>query len=161
MAIIFAPYPSPLPTPCVCVCKFHAHSSFVRLRLQRIHKQSTRKPKHWPRWWVQKQRPSWRSGSCGAHFNDATSTKAQEQKLGVAPYPTVMAQGRGSASDVVALGIALLCLLLLCEIGEAAVYTVGDSKGWTFNTVGWSKGKRFRAGDVLGELSWLIVFLYL
>ncbi|RWV86658.1 hypothetical protein GW17_00051417 [Ensete ventricosum] len=93
MAIIFAPYPSPLPTPCVCVCKFHAHSSFVRLRLQRIHKQSTRKPKHWPRWWVQKQRPSWRSGSCGAHFNDATSTKAQEQKLGVAPYPTGASPG--------------------------------------------------------------------
>ncbi|THU70287.1 hypothetical protein C4D60_Mb08t23420 [Musa balbisiana] len=60
-----------------------------------------------------------------------------------------MAQGRGSASHDVALGIALLCLLLLCEIGEAAVYTVGDSKGWTFNTVGWPKGKRFRAGDVL------------
>ncbi|CAL9109183.1 unnamed protein product [Musa acuminata var. zebrina] len=60
-----------------------------------------------------------------------------------------MAQGRGSASHVVAFGIALLCLLLLCEIGEAAVYTVGDTQGWTFNTVGWPKGKRFRAGDVL------------
>ncbi|WOL06591.1 basic blue protein [Canna indica] len=56
-------------------------------------------------------------------------------------------QGRGSARIV---GAALLvCLLLHCETAAAAVYTVGDSKGWTFNTVGWPRGKRFRAGDVL------------
>jgi len=34
---------------------------------------------------------------------------------------------------------------------HAATYTVGDSSGWTFNTDTWPKGKRFRAGDVLGK----------
>ncbi|KAG1334887.1 basic blue protein [Cocos nucifera] len=57
-----------------------------------------------------------------------------------------MAQGRGSA---VALGLALLCLLIHSEIAESATYTVGDSNGWTFNTDSWPRGKRFRAGDVL------------
>ncbi|CAL9178412.1 chemocyanin-like [Musa acuminata AAA Group] len=57
-----------------------------------------------------------------------------------------MAQGRGSA---VALGLALLCLLIHSEIADAATYVVGDSGGWTFNVVGWPSGKRFRPGDVL------------
>ncbi|XP_072973035.1 basic blue protein-like [Typha angustifolia] len=57
-----------------------------------------------------------------------------------------MAQGRGSA---VALGLALLCILVLSETAESAVYTVGGGSGWTFNTAGWPNGKRFRAGDVL------------
>ncbi|URE46628.1 Basic blue protein [Musa troglodytarum] len=57
-----------------------------------------------------------------------------------------MAQGRGSA---VALGLALLCLLIHSEIANAATYVVGDSGGWTFNVAGWPSGKRFRAGDVL------------
>nr|2CBP_A Chain A, CUCUMBER BASIC PROTEIN [Cucumis sativus] len=30
-----------------------------------------------------------------------------------------------------------------------AVYVVGGSGGWTFNTESWPKGKRFRAGDIL------------
>ncbi|XP_010916152.1 basic blue protein [Elaeis guineensis] len=57
-----------------------------------------------------------------------------------------MTQGRGSA---VALGLALLCLLIHSEIAESATYTVGDGNGWTFNTDTWPRGKRFRAGDVL------------
>ncbi|WOL11895.1 basic blue protein-like isoform X2 [Canna indica] len=58
-----------------------------------------------------------------------------------------MAQGRGSAMT---LGLALLlCLLIHAEIADAATYVVGDSRGWTFNTAGWTRGKRFRAGDVL------------
>jgi hypothetical protein len=59
-----------------------------------------------------------------------------------------MARGRGSAMVV---ATALLCMLLLhSEMAHAAVYTVGDAGGWTFNVVGWPKGKRFRAGDILG-----------
>ncbi|KAJ8475939.1 hypothetical protein OPV22_019666 [Ensete ventricosum] len=58
----------------------------------------------------------------------------------------VMAQGRGS---VVALGLALLCLLLHSEVAEAATYVVGGNSGWTFNVAGWPRGKSFRAGDVL------------
>ncbi|RRT43289.1 hypothetical protein B296_00003016 [Ensete ventricosum] len=57
-----------------------------------------------------------------------------------------MAQGRGS---VVALGLALLCLLLHSEVAEAATYVVGGNSGWTFNVAGWPRGKSFRAGDVL------------
>lgn len=68
----------------------------------------------------------------------------------------VMAQGRGSAAAggqaAVALGLVVLCLLLAhVQVAEAATYTVGDSGGWSFNMASWSRGKRFRAGDVLGE----------
>ena len=46
----------------------------------------------------------------------------------------------------------LLCLLLLhFELTQAATYTVGGTSGWTFNTAGWTKGKRFKAGDTLGK----------
>ncbi|CAL9762465.1 unnamed protein product [Musa acuminata subsp. burmannicoides] len=57
-----------------------------------------------------------------------------------------MAQGRGS---VVALGLALLCLLIHSEVAEAATYVVGGNSGWTFNVASWPRGKSFRAGDVL------------
>ncbi|CAD5177913.1 basic blue protein-like [Musa acuminata AAA Group] len=65
-----------------------------------------------------------------------------------------MAQGRGSAAAggqaAVALGLVVLCLLLAhVQVAEAATYTVGDSGGWSFNMASWSRGKRFRAGDVL------------
>ena len=59
-----------------------------------------------------------------------------------------MAQGRGS---VVALGLALLCLLIHSEVAEAATYVVGGNSGWTFNVASWPRGKSFRAGDVLGK----------
>lgn len=59
-------------------------------------------------------------------------------------------QGRGSAVMVCA--VVVLCLLLVhSEVAQAAVYSVGGSGGWTFNVSGWTKGKRFRAGDVLGK----------
>ncbi|KAG6475252.1 basic blue protein-like [Zingiber officinale] len=61
-----------------------------------------------------------------------------------------MAQGSGSASGATAaLGLALLLCLLLAHAADAATYTVGDSGGWTFNMASWTRGKRFRAGDVL------------
>ncbi|TKY60174.1 Basic blue protein [Spatholobus suberectus] len=53
---------------------------------------------------------------------------------------------RGSA--IVALTLSF-CLLLHFEMAHSATHTVGDTNGWTFNTVGWPKGKRFRAGDTL------------
>ncbi|GAB0108220.1 hypothetical protein JMUB6875_72310 [Nocardia sp. JMUB6875] len=34
-------------------------------------------------------------------------------------------------------------------VASAAVYTVGDQRGWTYNVAAWPKGKRFKAGDVL------------
>ncbi|KAG6480065.1 hypothetical protein ZIOFF_063543 [Zingiber officinale] len=66
-----------------------------------------------------------------------------------------MAQGSGSAGGATrALGLGtLLCLLLLAHTADAATYTVGDSGGWTFNMASWTRGKRFRAGDVLGTAS--------
>ncbi|XP_027346685.1 basic blue protein-like [Abrus precatorius] len=55
-----------------------------------------------------------------------------------------MGVGRGSAI------VLLLCFLVLhSEMASAATYIVGGSGGWTFNLVGWPKGKRFRAGDTL------------
>ncbi|RDX95652.1 Basic blue protein, partial [Mucuna pruriens] len=51
-----------------------------------------------------------------------------------------MGLGRGSAM------VLLLCFLVLhSEMVRAATYTVGGTGGWTFNTVGWPSGKRFRA----------------
>ena len=61
------------------------------------------------------------------------------------------AQGRGSARVVLAL--VLLCVLLYGEFAESKVYTVGDRGGWTLSSGRWAGGKRFRAGDVLGECS--------
>uniref|UniRef100_A0A1D1Z6Y7 Plantacyanin n=1 Tax=Anthurium amnicola TaxID=1678845 RepID=A0A1D1Z6Y7_9ARAE len=57
-----------------------------------------------------------------------------------------MGQGRGSAGAVVLLGLVMLCFVVQ---SEAAVYVVGGNAGWTFNTVGWTRGKRFRPGDQL------------
>ncbi|OIW20835.1 hypothetical protein TanjilG_24303 [Lupinus angustifolius] len=55
-----------------------------------------------------------------------------------------MAMGRGSAM------MLLFCLFVIhSEMVHAATYTVGGAGGWTFNTVGWPKGKHFRAGDTL------------
>ncbi|KAK7359075.1 hypothetical protein VNO77_01021 [Canavalia gladiata] len=57
-----------------------------------------------------------------------------------------MAMGRGSACA----WVLLLCFFVLhSEIARAATYKVGGLGGWTFNTAGWPKGKRFRAGDTL------------
>ncbi|XP_020207640.1 basic blue protein [Cajanus cajan] len=62
-----------------------------------------------------------------------------------------MSQGRGSASlpRLVVTVVSLLCVLVLVEHANAAIYSVGGSGGWTFNTNTWPNGKRFRAGDVL------------
>ncbi|KAE8687075.1 Basic blue protein [Hibiscus syriacus] len=57
-----------------------------------------------------------------------------------------MVQGRGSAIAAAAL-LCLLCVHL--ELAQAATYTVGGTGGWTFNSVSWTKGKRFKAGDTL------------
>ncbi|CAD5185716.1 unnamed protein product [Musa acuminata subsp. malaccensis] len=61
-----------------------------------------------------------------------------------------MPQGRGSAGGqvTVVLWVAVLSLLL-AQVAEAATYTVGDTRGWSFNMDSWPRGKRFRAGDVL------------
>jgi len=59
-----------------------------------------------------------------------------------------MALGRGSA---VVLLLSLCFLLLHSHMAHAATYTVGGTGGWTFNTVAWPKGKRFKAGDTLGS----------
>ncbi|WVZ56319.1 hypothetical protein U9M48_006867 [Paspalum notatum var. saurae] len=55
-----------------------------------------------------------------------------------------MAQGRGSATLG---GLLAVCLLLgvVAHIADAETHTVD----WSFNADAWSKGKRFRAGDVL------------
>lgn len=62
-----------------------------------------------------------------------------------------MALGRGSA---LVLSLSLCFFLLHSHMAHAATtYTVGDRNGWTFNTVSWPKGKRFKAGDTLGSFS--------
>ncbi|KAL6638275.1 hypothetical protein ACP70R_025847 [Stipagrostis hirtigluma subsp. patula] len=58
-----------------------------------------------------------------------------------------MARGRGSGAVVLVL--LLLCVLLHGHAAQAAVFTVGDRGGWTFNSNTWTNGKRFKAGDVL------------
>jgi hypothetical protein len=48
--------------------------------------------------------------------------------------------------------LLLLCVLLLQgQVAESAVFTVGGSGGWTFNSNTWTNGRRFKAGDVLGH----------
>ncbi|ESQ33040.1 hypothetical protein EUTSA_v10005123mg [Eutrema salsugineum] len=63
-----------------------------------------------------------------------------------------MAKGRGSASWTTRAIVALMAvsvMLLQADYVQAATYTVGESNGWTFNAVGWPRGKHFKAGDVL------------
>jgi hypothetical protein len=65
-----------------------------------------------------------------------------------------MALGRGSAL------VLLVCFFVLhSELAHAVTYTVGGAGGWTFNTVGWPQGKRFRAGDTLGMYTYIFLSL--
>ncbi|XP_051230812.1 chemocyanin [Lolium perenne] len=56
-----------------------------------------------------------------------------------------MAQGRGSATQGLALGLLVVCLFLGADVAGAATYNVD----WSFAADSWSGGKSFRAGDVL------------
>ncbi|GER56539.1 early nodulin-like protein [Striga asiatica] len=47
------------------------------------------------------------------------------------------------------LKVLLLCLLLHWSSAHSTKYTVGDSKGWTYNISGWENGKCFKSGDTL------------
>ncbi|KAE8647192.1 basic blue protein-like [Cucumis sativus] len=60
-------------------------------------------------------------------------------------------EGRGSAIGRAVAVAAVIGLVMMSQLEsvEAAVYDVGGSGGWTFNTESWPKGKRFRAGDIL------------
>ncbi|XP_047306537.1 basic blue protein-like [Impatiens glandulifera] len=68
-------------------------------------------------------------------------------------------EGRGSA--IVVLLCLMLFMIMSSEVVQAATYKVGDAKGWTFNVESWSRGKRFRVGDILGKkVACFIVFNY-
>ncbi|XP_016453626.1 basic blue protein-like [Nicotiana tabacum] len=58
-------------------------------------------------------------------------------------------QGRSSAMNSKVALVLCVVVLIQTQMAQAAVYNVGGSGGWTFNTVAWPKGKRFRAGDIL------------
>ncbi|GMI87970.1 plantacyanin [Hibiscus trionum] len=62
-----------------------------------------------------------------------------------------MAQGRCSAMAATTVLLYLL-LSLHFESAQSATFTVEGSGGWTFNAAGWTKGKRFRAGDTLADI---------
>ena len=64
-------------------------------------------------------------------------------------------QGRGGAVFLAAAALVLCVLLHEAQVAESAVFTVGDRGGWSFNTASWPSGKRFRAGDVLGQCDYL------
>lgn len=69
-------------------------------------------------------------------------------------------QGRCSAAILST--ILLLCLHPLASVSaRAAIYTVGDDSGWTFTIEDWTKGKKFKAGDILSNLRKPIVFFFL
>lgn len=63
----------------------------------------------------------------------------------------VQGQERGSASRTTMVILVAMLWLMVQFIGpvDGAVYTVGDSSGWSFTSGSWTKGKRFKAGDVL------------
>ncbi|KAK4747348.1 hypothetical protein SAY87_026385 [Trapa incisa] len=63
-------------------------------------------------------------------------------------FQMTQGKGRGSATLAVTM-LTLIYLLALTEPAEGAIYTVGDSSGWTFQVSGWPKGKSFKADDVL------------
>lgn len=63
-----------------------------------------------------------------------------------------MAEGRGSAM-VAAVVLSLMLVSLHCQVAHAATYVVGGRSGWTFGLSNWPRGKNFKAGDILGNLS--------
>ena len=63
-----------------------------------------------------------------------------------------MAEGRGSAM-VAAVVLSLMLVALHCQVAHAATYVVGGRSGWTFGLSNWPRGKNFKAGDILGNLS--------
>ncbi|KAF4383061.1 hypothetical protein CsatB_024929 [Cannabis sativa] len=60
-------------------------------------------------------------------------------------------QGRSSAVVGVGVIVVFLSVFLSCVSTtiEGATYVVGDTSGWTYNVQSWTKGKKFKAGDVL------------
>lgn len=58
---------------------------------------------------------------------------------------------QGRDAHAVVATVLLMVLFLHCKNAQAATYTVGDASGWSFNTEGWTEGKTFNAGDVLGN----------
>ncbi|KAJ9176563.1 hypothetical protein P3X46_011865 [Hevea brasiliensis] len=56
-------------------------------------------------------------------------------------------QGRFSAKQGTLMATTLFFLLF--KATQAATYTVGDTSGWTFSIQSWTKGKKFKAGDIL------------
>lgn len=64
-------------------------------------------------------------------------------------------QGRCSAHKTAVIAVAfLLCLVFHLETTEAkgTTFTVGDSSGWSFSIGNWTKGKNFKADDILGNI---------
>lgn len=92
------------------------------------------------------------SSNTKQHHTDSTalpliSTEAP-QEAAAQERAIAMAQGRGSATRGLALGgLLAAAVLLLLGVADAATHRVD----WSFNADSWSKGKSFRAGDVLGE----------
>ncbi|XP_062078760.1 basic blue protein-like [Humulus lupulus] len=64
-------------------------------------------------------------------------------------------QGRRSSAVVVGVGVGTIVVVLslffscVSVTTEAATYVVGGTSGWTYNVQSWTKGKKFKAGDVL------------
>lgn len=67
---------------------------------------------------------------------------------------------QGNCTAVVVLAITLLMTLnsLSSVSARPTIHTVGDDSGWTFNVERWTRGKRFQAGDILGNLGKSIFF---
>ena len=62
-------------------------------------------------------------------------------------------QGRCSANHAIALTTILVFVLLHVKASQATTFMVGDSSGWTFNINNWASGKKFKAGDKLGNIT--------
>ncbi|PWA85259.1 hypothetical protein CTI12_AA150910 [Artemisia annua] len=58
---------------------------------------------------------------------------------------------KGSANRATMFIMVALVWLMVQSIEQvdAAVYTVGESSGWSFASGSWTNGKRFKSGDML------------
>lgn len=52
-----------------------------------------------------------------------------------------------------AMTLLLSLLVFHSNFASAAVYRVGDARGWSFDSASWLGGKRFKAGDILSMLN--------
>lgn len=73
--------------------------------------------------------------------------------------PTSKMSHQGRCTAIILAITLLITLYSLSSVSaRPTIHTVGDDSGWTYNVERWTRGKRFQAGDTLGNLGKPTIF---